>query len=241
MGIRVFRLRVKRGRFVLNVDGLSVNDGDKVAVLGENGSGKSTLLLALGGLVPFEGEILLDGMPINRMSLRERAKRISILVQDVGLSFNYTVFHVVLMGRFPWFFQGRPGEEDLKKTREVIEFWNLTGLSDRFYWSLSGGERRRVDVARVFNQDAPVQLFDEPTSFMDVATEKLFFERMRTSEKTVICALHDVNAAVFYFDRLIFLKNGRVVGDVSASEVDEGLLFSVYGVAACRRKLFCFY
>ncbi len=223
-------LECRRGDFILTVDRLSISCGEKVAVLGENGSGKTTFLLALAGMLRCRGDVLYNGVRVRDMTLKERARLISYMPQHPEVSFAYTVFEVVLMGRYPWFRGGFPGPVDEEATRDVLARFGLGHLSGRRFQTLSGGERRRVLFARVVNQGAKVMLLDEPTDMMDVRGALEVMDYIKGFGGTVVAVLHDVNLALRYFGKAILMRDGRVVYYGDTGEVDDKILADIYGV-----------
>jgi iron complex transport system ATP-binding protein len=153
-------------------EGLSVGlrASENWAVLGANGSGKTTLLHVLAGLQPPQaGEVLLDGTPIAGVATRERARRLALLFQDHEGGLAGNVLETVLTGRHPhlgaleW-----ESAADREIARTALAAVGLTGFESRTLATLSGGERRRVDIAAVLTQDAPLGLYDEPTLHLDL-------------------------------------------------------------------------
>ncbi len=234
-------VRCRRGSFLLEVDRLLVGSGEKVAVLGENGSGKSTLLMVMAGFLKGEGRVKIGGMDVQGMLAEERAKRVVYLPQRVDLAFNYTVFQVVLMGRYAYTEGLRPAKEDVERTEGVLRELGLWEMRGRGVLELSGGEQRRVFLAKVLNQGSDVLLLDEPTEMMDVRNAKLVLERIVRLSQTVVAVFHDVNLALRFFNRFLFLKNGRLVADVGREQVDEDLLRFVYDTDVKRGEAFLFY
>ena len=237
--IRARNLKVRRGGFELNIENLVIEEKSKVAILGENGSGKSTLLEALSGIAPYQGEILVNGIPAKKLNSTERARLVSLMPQTPVVAFNYTVFEVVLMGRYPWF-ETAPGKKDIEKTLKILEKFDLIDLKERRFLSLSGGERRRVIFARTVNQSAKIMLLDEPTSMVDVANSLRILEFVKNFPGTVVASMHDVNLALRFFEKIIFLKEGKVVVQKRSDEVDEKILSHVYSARAARSTAFVF-
>ncbi len=231
-----------RGNFRLRVKRLVFPKGCKVAVLGENGSGKTTFLLALAGVLPFRGNVSVGGVSVSKIKPVQKARLISYMPQQAEVIFNYTVFQLVLMGRYSRFGGFHPSKEDEEATWKVLEEFGLDRLAGKPYHKLSGGEKRRVIFARTINQDAAVLLLDEPANMMDVASSKMVLEKLSAmKERTVVAVLHDVNAALRFFERVVFFKNGEVIADVEATEVDERILAFVYGVPVVRSVMFNFF
>ena len=175
--------------------------GENWMILGANGSGKTTLLHTLAGLRPPEdGRISLDGVNILHVSPRLRAQRQGVLFQDFEAMFPATVLETVLTGRYPrlarWQWEG---VEDYRAAEAALEAVGLTGFAHRPLTTLSGGERRRVEIAALLAQDAPICLLDEPTNHLDLHHQvrilELLSARVRRPGHINIFVLHDVNLA----------------------------------------------
>ena len=215
-------LRVSIGPKIL-LDGISleVRAGEVVAVVGPNGAGKSTLRKVLcGDMQPTGGEVLMDQRPLDDWPLTERARVRAVMGQDSTLSFPFTVLEVVMMGRSPHL-KGAEGPRDYEIAREALEAVEAMHLEERLYPTLSGGERQRVQLARVLAQiwEAPAQvsrylMLDEPTSSLDLSHQHSTLEVARKFAREgvgVLVILHDLNLAAQYADRLLMLKDGKLV------------------------------
>jgi len=215
--IAVENLRVRLGG-VLIVDGvdLDVAEGEWVTIIGPNGAGKSTALRAIGGLLPFEGEIALNGTPVGRLHRRERAKTIATVAQSPVVPPGMRVFDYTLLGRTPYVPPlGRESAADLTAAEEVLAALDLTRFADRPLETLSGGERQRVFLSRALAQGAPILLLDEPTSALDIGHQQEVLElvdRLRTERGlTVLATMHDLTTAGEYAERMVLIAGGRVV------------------------------
>lgn len=201
------------------LDGLdaSIPAGDVVAVLGENGSGKSTLLKVLARvLAPSGGEILFDGRPLSEFSRRATARRIAYVPQSVDLVFPIRCLDLVLQGRAPHgngFVAESP--EDRNRAREAMRACDVEALADRDAKALSGGERRRVFLARALAQEAEVWLLDEPTAGLDPRHRLEFLETLwrvhRERRTTVLVVTHEIGLAVALASSVLLLKAGRAI------------------------------
>jgi iron complex transport system ATP-binding protein len=217
---------------VTDVD-VAVRAGEVLAVVGPNGAGKSTLLSLLAGDRPCDaGSVLIDGEPIGSWSSTELALRRAVLLQQVSLSFPFTVGEVVAMGRAPW--QGLPADSDDEQV--VADSMAETGVTQfvgRHFQSLSGGEKARVALARVLAQRAPVLLLDEPTAALDLHHQESVLEvarRCAVGGAAVVVVLHDLGLAAAHADRALVLAGGRVAAVGTPSEVfTSALLSDVYG------------
>jgi len=201
------------------LDGLDakIRRGELVALLGENGSGKSTFLKVLARIVaPGAGEVLLDGRPLAAVGRRESARRIAYLPQSLDLVFPIRCLDLVLQGRAP---HARGFSADSAEDREraiaAMRACDVEELADRDAAALSGGERRRVFIARALAQDAGIWLLDEPTSGLDLRHRLEFLGLLdRTHAErgtTVLLVTHEIDLAAELADRVILLRRGRVL------------------------------
>ncbi|HHV62774.1 MAG TPA: ATP-binding cassette domain-containing protein [Firmicutes bacterium] len=200
------------------LDGVTfqIRRGDFVGLIGPNGSGKSTLLRTISRVLrPQLGEILLDGQDLSLFKQVDLARRMAVVSQENPVDFDFTVEEIVMMGRYPHlsrFEREKPG--DLEKVRQALEMTGTLSLARRPVTELSGGERQRVMIARALAQDPEVLLLDEPTSHLDIGHQIEILDMVKRLNKdrglTVIAALHDLNLAALYFDRLILVKDGKV-------------------------------
>ncbi|WP_369017887.1 ABC transporter ATP-binding protein [Thermatribacter velox] len=194
---------------------LRLTGGVFYALLGPNGSGKSTLLSLISGLlVPQEGEVILCGKKMRKISLREVARHVALVPQDFFVRFPYTVYYTVLTGRFP-FSSGRwaYSEEDHRLTKHYLDEGGILHLADSPVTALSGGESQKVAFVRALVRETPVLLLDEPVSNIDVASTLNFLKKARLlaqGGKLVVAAFHDLNLASLFADQIIFVKGGQV-------------------------------
>jgi iron complex transport system ATP-binding protein len=222
-------------RAVLHGVSLEVEPGEMLAIVGPNGAGKSTLLRMLGGsLVPWQGAVEVLATPLASFERRALARRLAFVGQDNPVAFSFTVLEVVLMGRAPHlgsFHFESPG--DLTLARAALERFDLLALATRPIQELSGGERKRVFLARALAQEPRVALLDEPTAHLDlrhVAEIFAHFGELRAERGlAVVATLHDLNAAAMYADRVLLLKDGVAIGWGTPDEVlTEDKLREVY-------------
>ncbi|TQS30764.1 ABC transporter ATP-binding protein [Microbispora sp. KK1-11] len=204
------------GRRVLTDVTLSAAPGQWLAVIGPNGAGKSTLLRAVAGLVPREGEVLVEGTAVDDLRPRRRARLIAYAPQSPALPPDMSVYDYALLGRTPYIpYLGSESARDREVTRSVLERLDLDGFASRPLGHLSGGERQRVVLARALVQQAPVLLLDEPTTALDLGHQQQVLElvdRLRLADDlTVVTTLHDLSLAAQYADALVLLAAGRAV------------------------------
>ena len=204
---------------------LAIPDAQLVALVGENGSGKSTLLkLAARILAPGSGEVLLDGKAARLWPAREYAKRVGYLPQEPELPFAMSALDVVVSGRAPFLGRfGWEGEEDFEQARRALALCDATHLTDRDVEEMSGGERKRVFLARVLAAQPTLILLDEPFAALDLSHVQKFSALLREvvdrTGATVVFASHDLNWAAAYSDRMIVMHHGRVVLDGTPADV----------------------
>jgi iron complex transport system ATP-binding protein len=200
---------------VLERVSLEVGPKEMVAVLGPNGAGKSTLLKCIDRiLTPRHGTILLDGEDVAALSRLELAKRIGYIPQSVSHTFSVTVFDAVLMGRRPYI-SWHSSEEDMEKVLKTLQMLHIEDLAMRDINEMSGGQMQQVFIARALVQEPDVLLLDEPTSNLDIRHQ---LEVMHTIKSIVrkkgisaIMALHDLNLAARYADKIILMNGGGIV------------------------------
>lgn len=202
-----------------------VPGGRLVAVLGENGSGKSTLLKTIARILPAEsGELLLNGSPLAWQPRRQTARRIAYVPQSVDLVFPIRCLDLVLQGRAP---HGRgfaaDSPEDRRRAAEAMEACDVSALAERDAAALSGGERRRVFLARALAQQAEIWLLDEPTAGLDPRHRLEFLGILsrvhQANAATVLFVTHEIEVAVGISDRILLLKDGRALAEGSVAEV----------------------
>ncbi len=205
------------GRKVLQQVSLEVARGELLAIVGPNGAGKSTLLKVLSGaLRTWAGAVELEGRALKNMDRRDVARRLATLGQESGSAFAFTVMEMVLMGRAPHLGAMRlEGRRDVDIAQQALRSFDLLPLAARPINEISGGERRRVLLARVLAQEPQVALLDEPTAFLDLKHAAEIFARLEDlrAERgmAVVATLHDLNAAALYADRILLLKDGAAV------------------------------
>lgn len=218
---------------------LQITKGAITALVGPNGSGKSTLLKTLARLLaPQAGTVYLDGQAITRLSTREVARQIAILPQGPIAPEELVVGELVEQGRYPHAGPLRMlREQDHEAIAEALVQTNMTEFRYRRLDSLSGGERQRAWIALALAQATPILLLDEPTTFLDIGYQlevlALIQRLNRVHGKTIVLVLHDLNQAARYADRIIALKDGRIVADGTPHEVlTPALLADVFQVQA---------
>lgn len=208
---------------VLDDVSLSIPRGGITSLIGANGAGKSTLLGIISRLVrPDAGRVVVDGMDVVTTPSDQLARRLAILRQDNHLTVRLTVRELVTFGRFPHS-RGRPDSHDLAKVDEALAYLELQDLADRHLDTLSGGQRQRAFVAMVLCQDTDYVLLDEPLNNLDlrhaVEMMRLLGRIARELDRTVVIVLHDVNVASFHSDRIVALRDGRLVAEGPPAQI----------------------
>ena len=212
------------GLVLHNID-LFIKAGEMVGLLGPNGSGKTTLIkLASGVLKPGQGEIKLDGSSSSRLSRKSIARSVAVVPQQFNIPFAFTTTEVVMLGRTPFFRAfAEEGEVDKQFVSNALALVGISDLKERRFDELSGGERQKVILAMALAQQPKLLLLDEPTVHLDITHQVEILELVRRLNVerglTVIAAMHDLNLASLYFDRLILLKEGRVSADGAPAQV----------------------
>ncbi|MGQ0383280.1 MAG: ABC transporter ATP-binding protein [Gammaproteobacteria bacterium] len=224
------------GRMLVRALEFEAQAGDCIAVLGRNGVGKTLTLHTLAGLrPPAAGSVELDGRAIAAWAGRERARRVSLLPQLTEDPFPATVFDAALIGRHPHLpFWQWEGAEDHAAARGALAAVGLEGFVERAVESLSGGEKRRLDVATLLAQDTPVCLLDEPTNHLDPQHRRdvlALFRARADACGLVIATLHDATQAARFANRaLLLFGDGRWRFGDAAEVLNAATLSELYGV-----------
>ncbi len=214
--------------------------GEMVGIIGPNGCGKSTVIRALTRIIsPYQGRILLDGKDIVSISRREMACMVGVVPQMPLLPSAFTAFEVVVMGRNPHLglFQYE-GPREMDIARQAMKKTMTLGLSTRRVGELSGGEIQCLLIARVLVQETKAILLDEPTANLDIGRQVEILNLIKVlclkNNLAVLAALHDLNLASQYCDRLVLISNGRVHAQGIPSEVITSQnIKEVYGTDSC--------
>jgi iron complex transport system ATP-binding protein len=214
---------------------LEITRSELAIICGPNGVGKSTLIRCINRILqPHTGSILLDGQEIMSMRMRELARRMGYVSQSTSDVFPVTVFDMILMGRRPYL-GWRSSDADIEKVAEILHLMDIEDLALRDFNELSGGQQQKVVISRALAQEPDMLLLDEPTSNLDIRHQLEAMEIIRNlvTEKSVsvIMAIHDLNLASRYADKVIMMKSGRIfrTGDPRSVLTPENIL-SVYGI-----------
>jgi iron complex transport system ATP-binding protein len=236
-------LRVALGRRrVLEGISLSLSSGHLVALVGPNGAGKTTLLRALAGLIPSDGEIHVGGDALAALSLRERAKRFAYLPQGHMVHWPLPARDIVALGRYPHGATdpARLSPRDAEAVLRAMQAADVMEFAERRVTELSGGERSRVALARVFAVEAPIILADEPTGSLDPRHQIDVMKGLRRAADggvLVIVVTHDLGLAARFADHVLVLLNGHLVSQgASAEALSEAVMAEVFRISAYRTE-----
>lgn len=242
--VSVENLTYSYGKFKA-IDNISfkLSEGEVLVVLGPNGAGKTTLLKCLLKILSPWGTIYIDGKNINDMSRRELAKLIGYVPQIHNTIFAYRVIDFVIMGRAPHHsLFSMPSRKEYEKAYHLLKTLNIEDLADRTIAEISGGQLQLVVVARALMQEAKILLLDEPTAHLDISNKLKVLSTIRELVKkgivkAAIMSMHDPLLASLYGDKIVLLKNGRMLGYGPPSEVlTNNNLHNLYGVEFMRMK-----
>ena len=233
--VRDLRYGYTPERQVVKGVSFTVRAGECVAVLGTNGVGKTTMLKCINRVIrPQAGEVLVDGLSVHRLSGRDLAQRIGYVPQACEFA-DSSVFDAVLLGRKP-FLQWDVTKRDLEIVQDVLRRMGPEEYAHREVNALSGGERQKVSIARALAQQAPVLLFDEPTSSLDLRNQLEVLDMtkqvVRQQALAAVVILHDLNLALRFADRFLVMKDGAVLALGGREVVDREMIWEVYGVRA---------
>ncbi len=212
-------------RKIVSALDLTVPAGKLTVIVGANACGKSTLLRGLARLLtPTRGAVYLDGKPIHQMPTRDVATVLGVLPQSPIAPDAITVTDLVGRGRYPhqgWFRRWTP--EDDAAVAEALRATDTLEVADRAVDELSGGQRQRVWIAMALAQETDLLLLDEPTTFLDINHQvevlDLLTDLVKTSGRTVVVVLHDLNLACRYADHIVAMKAGAIVTEGRPVEV----------------------
>lgn len=236
MSIKVDNLTWKIGsRTILDGISFATHPGETLGLLGPNGSGKTSLLRLLAGLNrPHSGEVSLDGRNIQAIPRKTMARRVAFVEQHATTNANLRVVDVVKLGRFPHrsMFSAWTAQDE-EAVEKALARAGMTAKRDHAWHGLSGGEKQRAHIARALAQSPHELILDEPTNHLDVQHQIALLSLISELPVTSVIALHDLNHAAMFCDRLIVLQSGRIVASGTPAEVlTRGLLRSVFSIEA---------
>ncbi len=225
-------------QYVLKEINLSFEKGELVGILGQNGAGKSTLLKCIAKILKPEGAVYIENINVLKLSRKEIARKIGYVPQR-GEELFLTVFDAVLLGRTPYF-NLKPDKRDLQLVEKVLELLELKDLALKFVCELSGGEIQRVVLARALVQEPKILLLDEPTNNLDIKYQLRLFQILQKikNEKnlTVLIICHDLNLALRYCERFVFLKEGKIIAQGDQKIVTPSLIKEIFEVNTIIKK-----
>jgi iron complex transport system ATP-binding protein len=214
-----------------------LNSGEMVGLLGPNGCGKTSVIRAMSRSLSLRtGSIRLDGREIGFIPRGDLARQIGVVPQNPILPDTFSVLEVVLLGRNPHLgFLKSESARDMAIVNRAMESAGIAPLADRKINELSGGEKQRVTIARILAQEPKIILLDEPTANLDISrqVELLTLVKALCKEKNlaVLIAIHDLNLAAQYCDRLLMLTKGRLYAEGTSQEVITAEnIWAVYGM-----------
>lgn len=227
--IRKLRFTYNGSEVLRGID-LTVNEGELVVILGPNGAGKSTLVKCMAGILDCKGVKLFE-KPIQNYDRRKLAKLIAYVPQRCEPGFM-TVFDTVLLGRRPYMGL-RPSKKDIEVVRKTLRELGIERLALKPTNKLSGGELQKVGIARALAQEPEVLIMDEPTNNLDIKSQlevMRLAKKFSESGKTTIVVMHDVNMALRFGERFVFMKEGRIIADGDRKILTPQLFERVYDV-----------
>jgi len=239
MMIRITDLLVeKQGTAILGPLSTTLSTGSVTMILGQNGAGKTTLLHALVGVEkPTAGTIFYGSKPLSDMKLKDLAGIVAWCGDDQAIPFSFSVFDVVMMGRFP-LHRGSPSAKDRDIALEKMHLTGIADLAERSVTTLSHGELRKTQIARALAQQTPVLLLDEPLANLDIAASLAICQVLRDTAKTggtIVFSVHDLNTALHSADHVLVLKKGReAAAGTPGNVITPVLVADAFGVKAER-------
>lgn len=214
---------------------LEVREGEFLGLIGPNGSGKTSLMALLSGIRrPRSGEVILDGVPIGRLGRREVARHLAFVEQQAETAERITARQAVELGRTPYLGPLSPwSANDDAVVEATLANVDMAHLADRLWHTLSGGERQRLHIGRALAQQPKILLLDEPTNHLDIGHQIGLLDLVGRQGLTVVAALHDLNHAAMFCDRIAVMQGGRLAALGTPSEVlTAKRIREVFGIEA---------
>jgi iron complex transport system ATP-binding protein len=230
-------------KYLLHDSTVEFEAGKFHVIMGSNGAGKTTLLKLLAGdQKPSSGKIVLFEKELNHYSKKELATKRGVLSQHYNISFPISVNDIVLMGRYPYF-GNNPGTNDLSICKQAMQLMDVNDLSERDYNTLSGGEAQKVQMSRVLSQiwearegEEKLLFLDEPVSHLDIKYQHQLLtaaKNLCNHHATVIAILHDINLSIAYADRILFMKQGKILHDTTElSKITKEVIHEIFDVSS---------
>ena len=192
---------------------LSIKKGEFAGIIGPNGSGKSTLLKNVyKALTPNCGTITLDGENLLKMKHKKSAQKLAVVGQENEIPFDFTVEEIVAMGRSPHkkLFESDTSH-DKYMVHHALEHLGMEHMTKKGFRNLSGGEKQRVLLARTVAQESDFLILDEPTNHLDISYQLQMFDFIKRLKVTALAAMHDLNMAALYCDKIYGMKDGKII------------------------------
>ena len=210
-----------------------IEENKIVSILGPNGVGKTTLLRCICNFHrPSHGNMTVDGTDITKLPLRELAKYIAYVPQ-ISRASKATVFDTILIGRRP-FIEWSISRDDIKMVWDIIDELKMRPLALKYVDEISGGEYQKAQIARAIVQNPRVLIMDEPTNNLDIAnqliTMHMICDLVKEKGVSTVMTMHDINLASHFSDKLMFMRNGKMIAYGNKDIIDESLVKKVYGI-----------
>lgn len=240
MNIKTENIKVNIGtKEILKGIDIDVKNKEFVGIIGPNGSGKSTFLKCIyRNLKPTSGVVMLDEINLSNITVKESAKKIAVVAQHNYYDFDFSVLDIVLMGRAPHKkLMERDSQNDYKIVEEALRKVDMLEYKDRNFNTLSGGEQQRIILARALAQGTNCLILDEPTNHLDIKYQLQLMSIVKDLDIEVIAAIHDLNIALMYCDKIYVLNNGEIVAYGNPKEIlTSELIKEVYEVDSIVNK-----
>lgn len=233
ISIKDVRFSYGRGEEILKGISFDTEENTVISILGPNGTGKTTFLKCMCGVhKPTSGQILVNDKDISKLNARELAREIAFVPQTVPPS-RMSVFDTILVGRKPYIEWGAT-KKDIEMVSDIIDALGMSKLALKYTTEISGGEFQKAQIARAIVQEPSVLVLDEPTNNLDISnqhrTMHMIMDLVRSRGMCTIMTMHDINLAVHYSDKLMFIKDGRIVAYGGTEVVTEELIEDIYGI-----------
>ena len=236
MNIKTDKISVNIGnKSILKNIEIDVNNKEFIGIIGPNGSGKSTFLKCIyRNLKPSSGIITLDGIDMNELKIKDTAKKMAVVSQHNNYNFDFSVEDIVLMGRTPHKkMMERDNRSDYEIVNKALEQVDMKEFKERNFTTLSGGEQQRIILARALAQQTQCLILDEPTNHLDIKYQLQLMNIVKKLNIEVIAAIHDLNIAAMYCDKIYVLKAGKIIAYGKPKDIlTKELIKEVYEVEA---------
>lgn len=230
----------KKSPLVLDNVCLNLEDGEIGILLGKNGGGKSTLFKIIVGLLkPSQGEIYFNDINLNKIKIKERAKLISYVPQNIQFG-DLTVYETILSGRVTHY-SLFPSIKDVEIVQNVIKEMGLERFLNKNVNELSGGEKQKIAIARALVQEPKILIFDEPTGNLDIGNEQLILQEAkkicRNKNISILISIHDISIASYYGDKFFLLKDNKIKYSGDKEIINEETISDIFDVKATIKEI----